>query len=801
MSGLLSEIRCAVRALARSPVATFVALMALALGIGVNTASFSGVRAIVLRPFPFADLDRIVRVWDTEPKRASTQDPVSAPDFLAWREQSRSFEHMAALQAWDANLGQVADPERLDGYAVSPQFFALLGMQPVVGRMFSAEEEQPGRDQVVVLSHAVWEQRFSSDRNAVGKSLSLDGRPYTIVGVMPAEFDFPVSSQIWKPLALTAGQRADREQRSLQVLARLAPSVTLAGADAELKQIAARIEREYPDSNQGHSVTVDRLRDATDSHSNRFAVMGLVGSMFVLLLACANIANVLLARAATRQTEIAVRMALGAGRWRLARPFLAESLILALAGGALGLLLGLWWLDVMRAAIPAEVYKWVPGLRQMGLDWTVLGFTAAIATLTGLLCGLAPAMRSMRRSDSNDTLKGGGRGNVGSRGRLRDALVISEVALALVLLVAASLVVSAYRHMATLDVGYNPKNLLTMRVSLPEARYGNAQATRQYFDRAVSRLEALPQAKAAAAAGWGPRIKELRVEGQPPQPNGARQPDLRLVTPDYFAAVGLRVLKGRSFSGQDAADPPARAVVLSESVVRRLFTAAGDPLGASVILTGSGLPPLTLIGIVADTKDWFRGDPQSAVYVLNAHQPRSSMQLLLRTTGDPLSAASTARAEVQALDPNQPIFALMSAEQGLRNSSSGVRTSASMMSVYAVLALLLAATGIYGAISCSVGQRTREIGVRVAVGAEARDVLKLVVGESFLITSIGLVMGLTAAWGLTRLMSSVLYGVVAFNAWTFLGVSLLLAAAALVAAYLPARRAAKVDPMVALRCE
>jgi putative ABC transport system permease protein len=479
MSGLLTEIRCAARGLTRSPMATIVALVALALGIGVNTASFSGVRAIVLRPFPFDDLDHIVRVWDTEPKRASTEGPVSAPDFLAWRQDSRSFARMAAFQAWDANLGQVAEPERLDGYAVSAQFFAVLGMEPLVGRTLSSDEEQPGRDQVVVLSHSFWQQRFSSDPSAVGKRLSLDGRLHTVVGVMPSEFDYPVGSQIWKPLAFTAEQRADRERRSLQVLARLAPGATLARAEAELKVIAAHIEREYPDSNQGHGVSVERLRDATDSHSDRFAVMGLVGSMFVLLLACANIANVLLARTATRQTEIAVRMALGAGRWRLAWPFLAESLILAFVGGALGLLLGLWWLDLMRAAIPAEVYKWVAGLRQMRLDWTVLCFTGALATLTGLLCGLAPAMRSMRGTESNDTLKGGGRGSVGSRGRLRDGMVISEVALALVLLVAASLVVSAYRHMATLDVGYNPKNLLTMRVSLPETRYASAQATRQ----------------------------------------------------------------------------------------------------------------------------------------------------------------------------------------------------------------------------------------------------------------------------------------------------------------------------------
>jgi putative ABC transport system permease protein len=801
MSGLLSEIRCALRVLARSPMATLVALAALALGIGVNTASFSGVRAIVLRPFPFADLDRIVRVWDTEPKRGSTQGPVSAPDFLAWHQENRSFERMAAVQTWDASLGQVADPEQLDGYAVSPQFFSLLGMQPAIGRMFSSEEEQPGRDQVVVLSHGFWEQRFSSDPGVVGKNLSLNGRPYTVVGVMPAEFDYPMGSQIWKPLAFTAEQRTDRQRRALQVLARLAPGVTFASAEAELKSIAARVEREYPDSNQGHAVSLARLRDVTNLITDRFSVLGLLGSMFVLLLACANIANVLLARAASRQTEIAVRMALGAGRWRLARPFLAESLILALVGGALGLLLGLWWLDLLRANITPQAIREVAGLRQIGFDWTVLCFTGATATATGLLCGLAPAMRAMRSSGANDTLKGGGRGSVGSRGRLRDVLVISEVALALVLLVAASLVVSAYRHMATLDVGYNPKNLLTMRISLPEARYASAQAARQYFDRAVSRLETLPQAKAAAAMGWGPQVKDLRIEGQPFQPAGTRQPDLKLVTPHYFAAMGLRVLKGRSFNGHDAADPPARAVVLSESVARRFFTAPGDPLGASVILGGSGLPSLTLVGIVADTKDSFWGELQPAVYVLSTHLPRSSMQLLLRTAGDPLGVAATARAEVQALDPNQPIYALMSAEQNLRDLTAGVRTSASMMSVYAVLALLLAASGIYGVISCSVAQRTQEIGVRIAVGAETRDVLRLVVGESFLVTSIGLTLGLAAAWGLTRLMSSLLYGVIAVDAWTFLGVSLLLATAAFLAAYLPARRAAKVDPMVALRCE
>ena len=727
--------------------ATIVALMALALGIGVNTASFSGVRAIVLRPFPFADLDRIVRIWDTEPKTGLTENAVSAPDFLAWRHESRSFEHMAAFRAWDANLGQVADPERLDGVAVSAQFFALLGMQPVVGRVFSAEEEQPGRDQVVVVGHSFWKQRFSSDPGVVGKSLSLDGRPYTIVGVMSAEFDFPIGSQIWKPLALTTEQRVDRQRRSLQVLARLAPGATVVGAEAELRATAARFESEYPESNQGHGVRVARLRDVTNLITDRFSVMALVGSMLVLLLACANIANVMLARAATRRTEIAVRLALGASRWRLARPFLTESLILALVGGGLGLLLGLWWLDLMRTTFPALAYKKVAGLRQMGLDSAVLCFTGAVATLTGLLCGLAPAMRSIASSDSNAALKGDGRGSVGSRGGLRNALVVSEVALALVLLVAASLVASAYRNMATLDVGYNAKKLLTMRVNLPEARHADAQAARQYFDGAVSRLEALPQVTAAAAAGWGPQVQELRIEGQPPQPDGTRQPDLRLVTSNYFAAMGLRVLKGRPFGGLDSTDPPARAVILSESVVRRFFSAPGDPLGARVTLVGSGLPPLTLVGVVADTKDTFRGEAQPVVYALSAHLPRTRMQLFLRTAGDPLSVAPSARAVVQALDPNQPIFALMSAEQYLHDSTAGVRTSASMMGVYAVLALLLAATGIYGVISCSVAQRTREIGVRMALGAEGRDVLKLVVGESFFITSIGLALGVTAAWG------------------------------------------------------
>jgi putative ABC transport system permease protein len=796
------DVRYAVRSLAKSKTTTAIAVLALSLGIGANTSTLSGVVSLLLRPYPFPESERIVALQHADLRHGGGSNVVSAADFLAWREESASFERMAAFTWSSGNLGGVNEPERLKGGAVSPAFFPLLRTAPALGRVFLAEEEQPGRDGVIVLGHGLWQRRFGGKADVLGRSVSLDDRSYTVVGVMPRDFEFPIEAEYWTPLAIEAGHRQWTRARGWAVLARLNPGVSIEQAGVEMNVVAARIARQHPDTNQGLGVRVLRLGELAGTQTRRFVTILMASALFVLLLACVNVSNLLLARALTRRHEMAVRAALGAGRLAIARLFIAEGLTLSSIGAVAGVLLGAWGVHLNKAAVPAQVYKWVPGLRNMRVDGTVLAATAAIALLAGLACGLAAAWRASRSEVLAAGLAEDGRGRVGGHGGLRQLLVVGEVALALVLLVAAGVMVRTYSRMARLEIGIDPKNVLQMRVTLPATRYPGFAATGRYCDEVVTRLESIPGVTAAAVGHLGgSAITDFRIVGQPPPPTGTRPPDLHFVTSAYFSAVKLPVSKGRGFTPEDQVAQATTVAILSESVVRLYWKTGGDPIGATLAIPDYGFPAFRVIGVVSDVKEWYTQRPRPILYVLHAQMPQRSMQIFVRTDGDPMALAATVRAELQAVDRSLPIEDFRTMERDLWEQTAGIRTSAAQMGVFAGIALLLATTGIYGVVAFSVAQRLREMGVRMALGARAQDVLRLVVGQSLSTTAVGLAIGLVVAFLLMRAMGRVLFEIVTLDPTVFLGMTLLLGACAALAAYAPARRAARVDPVIALRSE
>ncbi len=802
MHGLLTDVRCTARVLVKSPLATGIAVMALALGIGANATTLSGVVCLVLRPYPFPASQRIVRLEHSDLRHGGGFNVVSSAEFVAWRELNASFERVAAYESVRGSIGRVSDPERVEGRAVSAGFFELLGVTPALGRVFTPEEERAGRESVVLLSDSLWRRRFGGDPGVLGRTLTIDGHVFTIAGVMPRDFDFPGGAECWAPLTVGAREREWTRARTWLVLARLKPGVSLEQARAEMDLLATRLAGEHPETNEGLGIRILRLGELPGSLVDRFVMIGLGASLFVLLLACVNVSNLLLARATTRQHEMAVRAAVGASRSSLARLFVLEALMLSMSGTVAGVLLGVWALHLSKAAVPAQVFKLVPGLKTMHVDATVLSLTAALALAVGLACGLVTAWRATRQEALVTGLGAGGRAHVLGQGRLRQALVVAEVSLAIVLLVAAGVMVQSYARLAEFDIGMNPRNVLQMSVGLPSDRYSWA-ATRRYADEAMERLEALPGVAVAGAGNvsGGVAMEELRVAGQPPAPRGTRAPRFHLVTCDYFAAVGLPVVRGRGFTREDELGEGAAVAVVSESVVRRHWQAGSDPLGGYVTIGGYGLPPLRVVGVVRDFQDWFSRDPQPTVYVLNALMPQQGLQIFVRTSGGPAGLAATVRSEVQGLDPALAIEGFRTMERDLWELASGVRHSVAQMLAFAGIALLLATTGIYGVVSFSVAQRTREIGVRMALGARAADVLWLVIGQSLRTTALGVGLGLVAAFLLMRLLERALSGAVVVNMAVFAGVALGLTACAVLAAYAPARRAARVDPNVALRAE
>ena len=801
MHGLLHDIRFSIRVLTKSPGVTMVAVLALALGIGANAVTFSGVRALVLEPFPFHNLDRVVRVWDTDVKHGATMNMISTGDYLDWRAQSRSFEGLAAFNAWNGKLTENGEAERLEGAIVSPDLFMLLGVEPLLGRPFDRTAEQPGNESVVVLSYGLWQRRFGSDVRIVGRSISLDDRPYTVMGVMPHDFDFPAAAQLWVPLSFTPKSASNRDGRWLFVVGRLRDGVSIDQASADVEGVARRLGEIYP-ADREHGILIRRLREVTNLVTDRFVLIGFAAAGFVLLLGCANVTNIQLARATSRLKESAIRAAIGASGWRVARQLLIENVLLGCASSILGLILARWMLGLERASIPAQVYKWVSGLHNLEVNPSVLLFSAGAAMAAGVLCGLAPAWRAASQRSLPDSLKEGRGAGEGSRqGRLRVVLVVAEVALAAVLLVASGLLVGTFRRMAQLNVGFDPRNLLTMELTVPKGSR-EPEAVRQYFADVLRHVRALPQVRAAAAGNTGGvAINQFQITGQPPSRPGEEPPQLRLVTCGYFEAIGLPLVKGRYFTEQDVSQDPRTALIVSESVARRFWKSAGDPVGANATIRPYLFPSFTIVGVVRDTRDWFTNAPDMTVYVLNDEMPQWGLRLAVRTYGDPAKAIGPVRMQVQTVDRSEPIYDAKTMEQFFDEALSGVRLSTWMMGVFAAISLILSASGVYGVVSYSVARRTHEIGVRMALGAAAGEVRRHILAQALRPALIGTALGIAGALALTRLMSSALYGVVALEPATFAGVALMLAVAALVAAYVPARRASAIDPVSALREE
>ena len=800
IADLWQDLRFGVRMLTKQPGFTLIAVLTLALGIGANTAIFSVVYALLLRPLPYAEAERLVQL--SEKARDGSRRDVAYPNFNDWRARAQSFAGMASVRSQSFSLTGVDQPVQLRGRTVNWNFFQLLGVQPQLGRTFVDADDKYGATRTVLLSHGMWQDHFGGAADVLGKKLLLDAEPYEVIGVLPPGFEYFRADNLYVPIGLflrPESALAGRGNRmGLYPVARLKPGVTLAQANAEMAGIAAQLEREYPDANSGRSAQAEALPEVM-SESIRQSLWVLLGAVgFILLIACVNVANLLFVRAAERQKEIAVRLALGAGRVRILRQLLSESLLIALLGGVVGLRLGQWMLNGLLALAPENI----PQLSRVGLNGFVLLFTLGVALLTSVLSGLLPALHTTR-ADLQTVLKEGGRATVGAaREGTRRALLVVEVSLALALLVGAGLLVRSMYKLLHVDPGFNADNLLTMFVSLPRTNY-NAERLRVFYDECLSRVGALPGVRSAAMTVSMPIVgsqwNTYFHAADKPEPPAGQSPQAAyvVVSANYFATMGIRLVKGRVFTATDT-EHSALVTVINESLARRIWPGE-DPLGKR-LKWGTNL--CEVVGVVADVK--LNGVEQKSpmeFYAPLAQEPMGGLGLVVRTAGDPLAAAASIERAIHSLDKDLPVSRIQTMDQLLGNALAQRRLMLTLLLSFAALALVLASVGIYGVISYSVKQRTHELGIRMALGAQAGDVLKLILAQGLKLTLVGIVIGLLAALALTKWMESLLFGVSATDPLTFVLIPLLLAAVALLACWMPARRATKVDPMAALRSE
>jgi len=801
---LLQDLRYALRQLARSPAFSLVAGLALALGIGANTAIFSVVDALLLRPLPVKDPDGIVIVWENNRARNRPRNVVGPANFVRWQEQNTVFERMAWFVVLPMNLTGGGEPEQVSTALVTASFFDVLGVGAAQGRSFVPEDGVEGSPDVVAVSHGLWQRRFGSDPGLVGRTVSVNGTPRTVVGVLPPTLRLPPGAELWVPSTLPAERARNSRGRSLVVVARLKPGVSREQAQAEMDVIAARTEQERPDFNAGWGATVVPLHEQLVGDV-RPALLVLVGAVaFVLLIACANVANLLLARATTREKEVAIRMALGAGRGRLVRLWLTESAVLGTLGGLLGVLLAFWALSALIALLPANL----SGLADVSIDLPALAFALALSLLTAVIFGLAPALQASGTSQW-DALKEGSRTSGEGAGAhvLRGAFVAGEVALALTLLVGAGLLIRSFARLTSVDPGFRSENLLTLGVSLPTSRYGEAAKQVVFFEEAVARIEALPGVVAAGAISFLPlagpgAATSFKAEGLPEPPAGEEPvADVRAVTRDYLRAMRIPLRRGRFFDERDTADAAVRKVAVDETLAER-FWPGQDPVGRTIVMSWGQPVRGEIVGVVGDVRlAGLDSPPRSTLYWHLPQLPYSRMTLLVRTEGSPEAALGAVRAQIAALDPEQPVSQIRTMQDVVAGSVQQPRFTVLLLGLFAGTALLLAMLGIYGVMAYTVGRRTREIGIRLALGAGRADILRSVLGRGIALTGVGAGLGLLAAAGLSRFLRSLLFEVTPTDPWTFAGVTLLLAGVALLACYLPARRATRVDPMVTLRCE
>jgi putative ABC transport system permease protein len=806
MTNLRNDIRYAVRNLIKRPGFTLIAVITLALGIGANTAIFSAIHALLLKPLPFPELDRVVAIWDKAPSRGIVHNEVAMANYLDWRAQNQSFEQLALYRWWSVNLTGLEPPERIQGFLVTANFLDAIGIKPIMGRNFSEEENQPGKDAVAIITHSLWQRRFGGDPNIINKTVTLNSITRTVIGVMPERFNFPKGSEVYAPLPMTPEIVRSRDSHGYYVIGRLKPGVSLQSAQAETDTITARLEKQYPETNTGWGATVYPIvADTVRLYDTAlWVMMGAVG--FVLLIACANVANLMLARASGRQKEIALRAALGASRWRIIRQLLTESLIVALIGGALGVLIGSWGVDLLRVSNPGEAAKFAPGWYQLGINAPVLVFTLGLSVLSGLVFGLVPAWQ-VSKPDLNSALKEGGRQTTAGSHRLRNSLVVFEVALSLVLLVGAGLLARSFLALVKTNPGFNPDNVLTMNLVLPGAKYKEELQRGAFYRDLVQRVKGLPGVESAAVINYLPlggsnSSDSYLVEGAgEPPPGQENDGRYRVCTPDYFQTMGIPIVKGRGFTEQDKAGAPPVAIV-NETLARKHWP-DGGAIGKRIRFYGllGKVPWMEIVGIVQDVKHELNLPVTPEYYLPHAQDSWNAMVLVARTNVEPGSLAPQIRQQVWAIDKDQPVFDVRTMQE-VRSISVALYTFSSVMvGIFAGVALALAAIGIYGVMAFNVTQRTHEIGVRMALGARGRDVRRLVVRQGMRLALIGVVIGLAGAWALTRFMQKLLVGVEPTDLLTFGAVSFCLLLAALSACYLPARRATKVDPLVALRYE
>ena len=811
VADLTGDVRYALRSLRQHPGFTAVVLATLALGIGANAAIFSVVNAVLLRPLPYEGADRIAVIWGDLHRPGVNEIPASAGEYADYRDRSRAFEHIAAYDTAGVNLTGSGEPEQIDGAIATASLFPLLGATAAVGRTFTPAEEQAGRNDVAVVSHGLWTRRFKASRSIVGQVVAIDGRPTEIVGVMPASFEFPDSAvDIWKPLLLDADALSsdNRGSHGYTALARMRPGVTLEQAQADLAGVTATFKAEYPGNYRtGFTATLRPLQDdiVGDTARPLLILLGAVG--LVLLIACANVSNLLLARAASRRKEIALRTALGASRGRLVRQLMTESVLIALAGGVLGLVVASWSMDLLIGLAPDTI----PRLREVALDRRVVAFTALVSLATGVLFGIVPALRASGAA-LNEVLKDGGRsGESTMHGRAGRLLVVSEVALSLVLLIGAGLLVHSFARVQDVEPGFDARSMLTLRLALPESRYTTFEQGDRFFDSLFAALRARPGVEAVAAANalpfsGGGGSRTFHIEGrEPKRPEDQPEEQVRIVTDGYFQAMRIPIVKGREFSDRDRLSAP-RVAVVNEALARKHWPGE-TAIGRRVSFSRNEPHWYEIVGVVANIKH--RGldaADQPELYV-PYRQPLFSnwtvrpMQVVVRTTGDPVIAASTVRQDVARIDAEQPISDVRTMDDRIGRSLAARRFNMILLAVFASLALTLAGIGIYGIVAYAVTERTHEIGVRLALGAQRRDVMAMIVAQGMAMAAAGVAVGVVSALLLTRLMTSLLFGVSAADPVTFAAIPLLLAAVAFVACYVPARRGTRVDPLVALRTE
>jgi len=803
MDSLIKDIRYGLRSLLKRPGFTAIALIALALGIGANTAIFSLVNAVILQPLPYPDPDRLVWVYGNI-RNGGSRASISPPDFLDYRAQNKTFEQFAASGTLPLhrNLTGNGEPERLTVSGVTGNYFQTFGVVPALGRGFSLENEKTGQDQVTVLSHALWQKRFAGDPNIINKTIILDGKACEVIGVMPADLRLPQAADLWMPLTFDVDPDMKiRKAHFLRPIGRLKAGVSLAQAQSDTDVIARQLEQQFPDSNMGWNLRLLSLRDQLTGSSRTplFILFGAVG--LVLLIACANVANLLLVRAAARQKEIALRTALGASRLRILRQMITESLLLAILGGALGALLATWGVELLVKLSENSL----PATAKIKVDGTVLGFTLLVSLLTGILFGLAPAFRTMKLN-LIDSLKDGARGAAENtlRNRTRSLLVIFESAVAVMLLIGAGLLIRSLIELQQVNPGFDANNVLTLRVDLARKKYDTAEKAASFFHDLETRITNLPGVEAAGLITELPLSGQLNdipftVEGRPPvRPDQEFDADFRRVNQQYFSALHIPLLRGRNFTEQEVQQGD-KVLVVSQQLVDAVFPNE-EPLGKRLI-SAMGNQAFEIIGVVGDIRHQsLAGQPFPMMYMPT--RQTGGMNVVIRTQNDdPLSLVSSVRKEVQTIDPEQPIAAIKTMNDWVASSVAAPRYRTTLLALFAALSMVLAATGIYGVMSYSVTQRTHEIGVRMALGARRVDVLKLVVRQGMILTLVGVVLGLGGALALTRVMETLLFGVTAKDPVTFGVVAALLIAVAFIACFVPARRATKVDPLVALRYE